>query len=206
MGSRDVCRSMRRGSIIAIKNEKDVVAGAKEGRETKMAHRLSDQFQNLSRGKSFISGQFKKWAKEMKDNDLLLVESVAFEEMRRLGYVPHLVQTTEDRIVFSEETCEEYTAENKRLIEKMNADLAIGNPGDLQRRKVQSAVLEKTISEHYDEEFVKMSLIDVDCALDSIDNEQNDKGFELQTSARFDFHKWPLNASWVGFQVRLQPL
>ena len=72
MGARDVCRSMRRGSIIAIKSEKDVVSGAKKGREAKMANTLSCQFKNLSRGESFIAGQFKKWAKEMKEEPFSL--------------------------------------------------------------------------------------------------------------------------------------
>ena len=75
---------MRRGSILAIKNEKDVVSGAKTGREANMAKLLSYQFMNLARGTSFISGQLKKWAKEMNDEDIMLVELVAFEEMQRL--------------------------------------------------------------------------------------------------------------------------
>ena len=37
MGARDVCRSMRRGSVIAIKNDEEVVSGAKKGRESRRA-------------------------------------------------------------------------------------------------------------------------------------------------------------------------
>ena len=127
---------MRRGSIIAIKNEKDVVSGAKTGREANMAKLLSYQFMNLARGPSFISGQLKKWAKEMNDEDIMLVELVAFEEMQRLRYEPHLVQTEEGRIDFTDELCGNYAAENIRLTEKMNADLAIEHPDDLQQQKV----------------------------------------------------------------------
>ena len=87
--------------------------------------------------------------------------------MQRLGYEPDAVESEEDRIDFTEDLVQEYTAENKRLIEKMNADLAIENPDDLNRRKIQAAVLENTTTEHYDEEFVKRSnTFDIDDALD----------------------------------------
>ena len=134
---------------------------------------------------------------------------MTFEEMQRLGYEPHLVQTEEDRIDFTGELCENYAAENKRLIEKMNADLAIENPDDLQRRKIQAAVLDKTTSEHYDEEFVKAFSLDIDDAIDSMDVIQNDKGFlqpRQSATAKFNFHQWPLHASMVGFQVNAVPI
>ena len=38
MGARDVCRSMRRGSIIAIKSEKDMGATAKKGRKVRVCN------------------------------------------------------------------------------------------------------------------------------------------------------------------------
>ena len=60
----------------------------------------------------------------------------------------------------------------------------------------------RTVSEHYDEEFVKYFSIDIDDALDGIDEVQADKGFERRSSAEFDFHNWPLNASFVGFQPK----
>ena len=172
MGARDVCRSMRRGSIIVIKDENDVVSGAKKGRESLIAGRLSYQFQNLIRGESFIAGQFKKWAKEMKEEDIRLVESIAFNEMKRLGYEPDLIHNKEDRIDFTEELIREYTVENEKLIAKMNADLAVDNPADLERRKIQAAVLERTASEHYDEEFIQSSIKDIDWALDNIGSVQ----------------------------------
>ena len=37
MGARDVCRSMRRGSVVVIKGENEVVSGAKKGRESLIA-------------------------------------------------------------------------------------------------------------------------------------------------------------------------
>ena len=41
MGARNVCRSMRQGSIIDRKNENDVVSSVKTGREANTARRLS---------------------------------------------------------------------------------------------------------------------------------------------------------------------
>ena len=200
MGARDVCRSMRRGSIVAIKSEKEVVRGAKLGREAKSARRLSYQFKNLGRGDSFIAGQLNKWLREMKDEDIRIVESAAYDEMYRLGYFPRIEE--EERIDFTDELCEEYAAENERLKKKMIEDLAVENPDDLKRRQIQAAVLEKTTSEHYDEDFVKSFEIDIDDALDMIDNVNNDKGFLVQqnsATARFEWRAWPMNASMVGF-------
>jgi len=200
MGARSVCRSMRRGSVVAIKSNNDVVSGAKKGREAVLACHLSYQFKNLGRGDSFTKGQFKKWAKEMSDKDLVVVESVALKEMQLLGYEPGLILTKDDCIDFTEELQEKCSAANKTLIEKMNADLAISNPKDLQRRKIQAAVLEKTTMEHFNGEFVKKFSIDVDGALESIDSIQNDKGFQRLLNSEFDFQNWPANASKAGFQ------
>lgn len=183
-----------------LKSEKEVVAGAKMGREAKSARNLSCQFKNLTRGESFIAGQLQKWVREMNKSDLFLVESAAFDEMKRLGYEPHIVKSEDYCIDFTEKLCTKYTAENKRLVDKMNADLAIENPDDLKRRQIQAAVLEKSTSEHYDEDFVKSFVIDVDVALDSIDDVNNDKGFlQKEATARFNFQQWPMNASIVGF-------
>eukprot|EP00956_Cyclotella_meneghiniana_P022195 scaffold41616_cov66-Cyclotella_meneghiniana.AAC.3 len=135
----------------------------------------------------------------MKEEDLRLVESIAFHEMTTLGYEPHLIQNEEDRIDFTEELIDEYTTENTKLTAKMNADLGEENPADLERRKIQAGVLEKTISEHYDTEFINSSIKDIDWALDNIDNVQF-KGFKRTSSADFEFCKWPMNASFVGFQ------
>lgn len=224
MGARDVCRSMRRGSIVAIKSEKEVVTGAKKGRESMMARRLSYQFKNLGRGDSFTAGQLNKWAREMTDENILIVESAAYDEMNRLGYLPRVEE--EDRIEFTEKLCQDYDAENERLKKKMIDDLAVDNLDDLkvsrelsllfhvhfmymlnlhtsrplQRRQIQAAVLEKTVTEHYDEEFVKSFTIDIDDALDMIDDVNTDKGFlSPKKSEQFDFKAWPLNSSMVGF-------
>ncbi|KAL7545138.1 hypothetical protein ACHAWF_008492 [Thalassiosira exigua] len=206
VGAREVCKSMRRGSVLAVKSEKEVVSSARNGREATLAKQLSYQFQNLTRGDSFKKGQFKKWAVEMKDEDLILVESVAFEEMRRLGYEPHMVKTKDERIhLFTVALQDKYVAINKSLISKMMENLAHQNPDDLKRRQLQASVLQKNTSFHYDHEFVKsFTVAHIDDALDSIDDcDQRDKGFLTQSSGgieNFDFHMWPLKASRVGFQ------
>ena len=66
----------------------------------------------------------------MKDEDIVLVESVAFEEIKRLDYELHLIEAEDDRIDFTEELHEKYTAENKRLVGKMNENLAVVKLGD----------------------------------------------------------------------------
>ena len=62
-------------------------------------------------------------------------------------------------------------------------------------------MLEKTVTEHYDEEFVKSFTINIDDALDMIDDVNTDKGFlsPKNKSEQFDFKAWPLNSSMVGF-------
>ena len=200
MGARDVCRSMRRGSIVAIKSEGDMGRSAKMGRESKSAKHLSYQFKNLARGDSFTKGQFEKYKKEMTPENILLVESMAYDEMVRLGYEPQVEE--ENCIEFTDELVEEYNAENKQLLQQMNDDLAIENPDDLERRQVQAAVLKKTTSEHFDEEFIKSPTIDIDDALDQIESVKNNKGFLTKGSSglkSFDFKAWPLKASQVGF-------
>lgn len=199
MGSRDVCRHMRRGSIVDIKSVEGMAQTARIGREAQSAQHLSYQFKNLGRGDSFTKGQFEKYKKEMTAENVLLVESVAWDEMCRLGYVPEAKE--ENRITFTDECIEAYTAENKRLVEKMNEDLAIENPDDFNRRQIQAAVLEKRVSEHYDEDFIKSYSIDIDDALDLIDDIQKKKQFlrRLSSNHVIDLKTWPRHASYVGF-------
>lgn len=200
---RDVSRTLRRGSIVAIKSEKEVAKGAKRGREAQIASTLSFQFKNLTRGDSFTKGQFKKWATEMKKEDMLIVESVAFVEMTRLGYEPYLIKTEEDRIDFSEKTLSEYYSENTRLVAKMNDDLANENPDDLKRRQIQAAVLNSSISVYYDEDFVKNYKFDLrmDDDLDYMDTIVKEKMFRKDVVEKFDFTSWPLDAESVGFML-----
>merc|ERR1719401_1075241 len=63
--------------------------------------------------------------------------------MTRLGYEPHVVGVTADALAFSKEQIREFQRLNEEGIKKMNADLAVENPDDLNRRLKQKAVLEQ---------------------------------------------------------------
>ena len=65
----------------------------------------------------------------MTDENILIVESAAYDEMNRLGYLPRVEE--EDRIEFTEKLCQDYDAENERLKKKMIDDLAVDNLDDL---------------------------------------------------------------------------
>ena len=108
MGARETCQSMRRGSVCAFKDEQEIIETAKSNRESLLASTLSYQFQILTKGKEFVKTQFKKWTREMSDEDLRLVESVVYDEMICLGYEPHVAKSDADRIDLNDELVEEY--------------------------------------------------------------------------------------------------
>ena len=137
----------------------------------------------------------------MKHDDMLIIESVAYDELVRLGYEPHLVKSPADRVVFTKEMIREYDAENKRLVVKMNEDLAVNDPDDLKRRQIQAAVLKTPTSVFYDEEFVKSAYFDIkdDDDLDLMDAFAKEKKFHETVVESFDFASWPKGAEQVGF-------
>ena len=51
----------RQATVIFMKENIDLINGAKGGREAQKAMRLSYQFQNLGRGASFVQAQLEKW-------------------------------------------------------------------------------------------------------------------------------------------------
>lgn len=51
----------RQATVIFMKDNEDLINGAKRGREAQKAMRLSYQFQNLGRGPSFVQAQLEKW-------------------------------------------------------------------------------------------------------------------------------------------------
>ena len=51
----------RQATVIFMKENKDLINGAKRGREAQKAMKLSYQFQNLGRGPSFVKAQLEKW-------------------------------------------------------------------------------------------------------------------------------------------------
>ena len=65
------------------------VSQAKHGSESFKAHTLSQQFENLCRGESFAKEQMAKWKHPqtgLKKEDLMIVESLAYDAMKYFGY------------------------------------------------------------------------------------------------------------------------
>ena len=62
---------------------------AKRGSESFKAHTLSQQFKNLCRGDSFANEQMAKWKHPetgLKRDDLMIIESLAYDAMKYFGY------------------------------------------------------------------------------------------------------------------------
>jgi cGMP-dependent protein kinase len=134
----------RQASVMFMRPTVDLIDGARKGREAHKARRLSCQFQNLGRGDSFANRQNKKWADPETGLDkeaLQLIESVAHEMMKRLGYDPSLVGVLAEATVFTEGDLKHFDELNKLGIEKMNQDLQKENPGDFNRRQHQAETL-----------------------------------------------------------------
>ena len=199
MGSRGESKTLRRGSVVVLADDQQLSARAKSGREASSARRLSYQFKNLGRGDSFTKKQFAKYLIEMEEDDMHIVESVALEEMTRLGYNPHLVGETREAMQFTDERVEEFAKLNKELVDKMISDLAEDNPDDLSRRQVQGSVLKAPLV-HFQSSF-QMLEMDREKLLDDTDDEDevHDSAFKV---ANIDFAKWPRNSSQVGYLTR----
>ena len=119
----------------------------------------------------------------MSEDDVLLIESVAHEMMTRLGYNPHIVGVTQDALVFSHEQIAEFTKLNEEGIKKMQANLAIDNPKDLERQLTKKAALEQ--------EAVQLSTKGEDEEMDDSNEEEDldedDKIKVCSLSGTFDF-------------------
>jgi serine/threonine protein phosphatase PrpC len=134
----------RQASVLCMNPTEDLINGAKKGREARKSVNLSYQFQNLGRGPSFAKRQHKKWLNletGLKMNDIQLIESVAHETMKMLGYGTHLVGVSASPTVFTKEDIMHFNELNEDGIQKMNDDLQTENPGDFDRRKYQAEVL-----------------------------------------------------------------
>jgi cGMP-dependent protein kinase len=76
------------------------------------------------------------------DEDIQLIESVAYEMMPKFGYTAHLVGVSTKPTAFSEADVRNFATLNHQGIQKMNAELQKENPADLKRRQLQSEILE----------------------------------------------------------------
>lgn len=196
IGSRAESTTLRRGSVVVLLGDNEVVESAKHGREVRTARHLSYQFMNLHRGNSFTKGQMAKWKKEMTDADIHLVESCAQEEMTRLGYPPVIVGTKADPIEFTDDLVAKFEMENQKLLEKMNTDLLLENPEDFHRRKRQLSIF-KWKSQMHRRTFINQTEgFERDNAYDSGSEADDTSTQSLNVD---NFANWPLGASEVGF-------
>lgn len=79
----------RQASVMSIAPVAVSVSQAKHGSESFKAHTLSQQFENLCRGESFAKEQMAKWKHPqtgLKKEDLMIVESLAYDAMKYFGY------------------------------------------------------------------------------------------------------------------------
>jgi serine/threonine protein kinase/serine/threonine protein phosphatase PrpC/uncharacterized membrane protein YfcA len=144
IGKRRFGMGQRRGSVLGLDDVSTLIANAKHGRQAAAAANLSYQFQNLVRGESFAAKQHKKWLNgddPLSRKDLLLIESVAHNHMKRLSYEPHIVPHKKDPLIFAQEQIAEFDRLNKIGIQNMMATLQVENPDDAARRKRQAEVL-----------------------------------------------------------------
>jgi len=188
MGKRKFGKVLRRGSVAILKNVEDMMKSATSGTNAKQAAVLSYQFQNLTRGASFRKEQFQKWRKQLADDDIHLIESVAHEVMSRLGYNPHVVWEAAEALEFSDKQIAEFLRLNEEGIKKMHDDLAVENPEDLARRLKQKAVLEQDavlLSSGIDEE-----------SDDDVEDDDDDEEDKLKSMYPYC---WPKGAGKFGY-------
>ena len=134
----------RQASVLFLKPVKECVNHAKNGRQTKIANKLSVQFENLHRGDSFLVSQHEKWKQpenKLGMKDIHMIESIAHEMMVKLGYELQLVGKCLNVLKFKQEDIKRYEEENIQAIEKMHEELKKKAPEDFGRRAKQANVL-----------------------------------------------------------------
>ena len=136
----------KEASVLCFKPINECANGAKFGRQSSTAAHLSSQFENLTRGDSFLESQHQKWLQpqnKLAIKDLLMIESVTYDSMTTLGYESHLVEKSMDRLTFSEEDILEFNEQNAAAISQMYQDLEKTHPDDYSRRVEQADVLSR---------------------------------------------------------------
>ncbi len=154
IGERHFGGVKRQASVLLMKTSEDLIGSANKGREAEKAQGLSVQFMNLTRGDSFAKTQMAKWAGKdgLKDDELQLIETIAYEPLTFMGYKTHLVKAVDpesglpashwtEPSVYSEVELAGFDRLNKEGIKKMKLDLEVENPGDYERRIYQEEVL-----------------------------------------------------------------
>jgi len=99
IGDRHFGGVKRQASVMSIAPIAVSVGQAKRGSESFKAHTLSQQFKNLCRGESFAKEQMAKWKHPetgLKRDDLMIIESLAYDVMEYFGYETAHVKTPFD--------------------------------------------------------------------------------------------------------------
>jgi len=141
----EILRDDSLNSVLDIREIGQRVGDAKDGREAQKAAVLSYQFKNLVQGDEFAKQQFQKWCngpEPLGEDDLILIESVAFKVMQQLGYDCHLVTKSVDPRRFTAEDIAEFSRLNAEAVKKMKEDLWVTDEGDAFRRAHQAEVVD----------------------------------------------------------------
>ena len=144
IGERRFGGVQRQASVLCIKPLDQCLQNSRRGRQTKIAHKLSYQFQNLVRGDSFKEEQINKWSHPesgLSTDALIMIESIALDVMEKLDYDSKLIGKTHKRVEYDETEVLFFEEQNKLAIQEMNDNLKIENPGDFERRRIQANVL-----------------------------------------------------------------
>ena len=159
----------REASVLAIVPVAQSINQAKNGAESVKAHTLSVQFQNLCRGDSFTEEQMAKWKHPetgLKENDLTIIESIAFEVMEYFGYETAVIHSASEgeyifccslvtsrgmkhslvfcyiaAVKYTKAEIDEFEKLNEEGIDKMYEELKKENIEDYNRRVHQAEVL-----------------------------------------------------------------
>eukprot|EP00985_Skeletonema_marinoi_P007041 scaffold3091_cov103-Skeletonema_marinoi.AAC.2 len=134
----------RQASVMSIAPVAASVNQAKRGSESFKAHTLSQQFKNLCRGDSFAKEQMAKWKHPetgLKRDDLMIIESLAYDAMKYFGYEAAHVENPCDVLQFTDAQLREFAILNKEGVEEMIEKLKEEDIADYNRRVHQSEVL-----------------------------------------------------------------
>lgn len=108
--------------------------------EAERSAKSSQLWENLT--KPIDSSNSRKFLKELSEEDIRIVESVAGNVMDELGYERVHIQAGAE-LYFSDRKLDEFMRENKRRMQAMSR---MADPGDLKRRQQQSSFLADIIA------------------------------------------------------------
>lgn len=194
IGKRRLGGIKRQASVLFTKSVKECMDKSRNGRQTNLAAGLSYQFKNLTRGDSFLAQQMQKWKHPetgLKFDDLLMIESVAHEVMRELGYKTHVVGPDMEPVRYTQADLELFALANAKAIQEMTDTLKVENPGDFERRRLQAEVLKlepvrledwSKETSHSSEFHISDELLDKSLKIEKVDHTYLASGRRIQWS------------------------